>query len=133
MFGLGAPEFMFVMLFGLLSHVIPFALFVTLAVLAIRWLLRQERTAKNPEVQRVRGTLAEVLRAHREQARMTQELVAQELGVSRQAVGKWETGRSEPSTSNLVRLAHLYGIDAAELLREVDVTPPAKPGAPDPR
>lgn len=49
---------------------------------------------------------------------MTQELVAQKLGVSRQAVGKWESDKSEPSTTNLMAIAELLGTDAAELLRE---------------
>jgi transcriptional regulator with XRE-family HTH domain len=50
---------------------------------------------------------------------MTQEYVAEALGVSRQAVSKWETGAAEPSTSNLLALAKLYGVDAGELLRGV--------------
>lgn len=49
---------------------------------------------------------------------MTQEFVAETVGVSRQAVSKWESGTSEPSTSNL--LAKLFGISAEELLREVE-------------
>ena len=40
------------------------------------------------------------------------------LGVSRQAVSKWESGASDPSTSNLLALARLYGVSAEELLRE---------------
>ena len=40
---------------------------------------------------------------------MTQELVAQHMGVSRQAVSKWESGATEPSTTNLMELARLYG------------------------
>ena len=51
---------------------------------------------------------------------MTQEFVAEHLGVSRQAVSKWENGTSDPSTSNLLSLAKLYGIDAADLLRQVN-------------
>ncbi|MFR5093285.1 MAG: helix-turn-helix transcriptional regulator [Adlercreutzia equolifaciens] len=39
---------------------------------------------------------------------MTQEFVAHELGVSRQAVSKWEKGTSDPSTHNLIALAELY-------------------------
>ena len=50
---------------------------------------------------------------------MTQEYVAAALAVSRQAVSKWETGAAEPSTSNLLALAKLYGVDAGELLRGV--------------
>lgn len=38
------------------------------------------------------------------------------VGVSRQAVSKWENGVSDPSTSNLIALAKLYGLSAEELL-----------------
>lgn len=103
----------------LLIQLIPFALVIVLVVLAIRWFIRQEREAKRPELKAERASLGEVIRAHREACGMTQELVAQKLGVSRQAVGKWESGKSEPSTTNLMAIAELLGTDAAELLREV--------------
>lgn len=103
----------------LLIQLIPFALGIVLVVLAIRWFIRQEREAKRPELKAERASLGEVIRAHREACGMTQELVAQKLGVSRQAVGKWESGKSEPSTTNLMAIAELLGTDAAELLREV--------------
>ena len=48
---------------------------------------------------------------------MTQEFVAEQLGVSRQAVSKWENGTSDPSTSNLLALAKLFGVSASELLK----------------
>lgn len=64
-------------------------------------------------------SLGEVLKEHRTKCQMTQEFVAEALGVSRQAVSKWENGTSDPSTSNLLALAKLYGISAEELLREV--------------
>lgn len=64
----------------------------------------------------VRRSLGEVLREHRLRCKMTQEFVAETLGVSRQAVSKWENGTSDPSTSNLMALAKLYGISAEELL-----------------
>ena len=63
--------------------------------------------------------LGEALKAHRTRCKMTQEFVAEHLGVSRQAVSKWENGTSDPSTSNLLALAKLYGISAEELLKEV--------------
>ena len=44
--------------------------------------------------------------------------MAEALGVSRQAVSKWETGTADPSTSNLLALAKLFGVPAEELLRE---------------
>ena len=34
------------------------------------------------------------------------------------AVSKWESGASDPSTSNLLALAKLYGVSAEDLLRE---------------
>ena len=103
----------------LLIQLIPFALVIVLVVLAIRWFIRQEREAKRPELKAERASLGEVIRARREACGMTQELVAQKLGVSRQAVGKWESDKSEPSTTNLMAIAELLGTDAAELLREV--------------
>ena len=65
------------------------------------------------------SNLAEKLREHRVRCKMTQEFVAESLGVSRQAVSKWESGASDPSTSNLLALAKLYGVSAEELLRNV--------------
>ena len=46
--------------------------------------------------------------------------MAESIGVSRQAVSKWEKGTSEPNTSNLMALAKLYGIPAEDLLRGVE-------------
>ncbi|MDD6033663.1 MAG: helix-turn-helix transcriptional regulator, partial [Oscillospiraceae bacterium] len=37
---------------------------------------------------------------------------------SRQAVSKWESGASDPNTTNLMALAKLYGVSAEELLKE---------------
>ena len=51
---------------------------------------------------------------------MTQEFVAERLGVSRQAVSKWENGTSDPSTSNLLALAKLYSVSPEDLLNEVE-------------
>lgn len=71
------------------------------------------------ETAAVRRSLGEALKEHRTRCMMTQEFVAEHLGVSRQAVSKWENGTSDPSTSNLLALAKLYGISAEELLKEV--------------
>ena len=116
--GMGPAELVLVLPIFLLE-VLPGVLLLVLIVLAIRWFLRQEKADKDPEAVAARCSLGEVLRAHRERCKMTQELVAEKLGVSRQAVSKWEQGKSEPSTTNLVKLARLYGVDPADLLREV--------------
>ena len=63
-------------------------------------------------------TLGEVLKQHRMDCKITQEFVAESIGVSRQAVSKWESGTSAPSTTNLMALAKLFGVAAEELLKE---------------
>lgn len=62
--------------------------------------------------------LGEVLKQHRVTCKMTQEFVAETIGVSRQAVSKWESGKSDPSTTNLLALAKLFGVEAEELLKD---------------
>jgi len=47
---------------------------------------------------------------------LSQEALAEELGISRQAVSKWERAESSPDTSNLITLAKLYGVSLDELL-----------------
>ena len=47
----------------------------------------------------------------------SQESLANELGLSRQAVSKWERAESSPDTENLIALAKLYGVSLDELLR----------------
>lgn len=71
------------------------------------------------EKREMRASLGEVLREERTRCKMTQEFVAESLGVSRQAISKWENGNAEPSTSNLLALAKLYGVGAEALLARV--------------
>ncbi|WP_367925403.1 helix-turn-helix transcriptional regulator [uncultured Ruthenibacterium sp.] len=52
----------------------------------------------------------------REKAGLSQEKLAQQLGVSRQAVSKWETGQSTPDVDKLVALSKLYGVSVDGLL-----------------
>ncbi|MBM6681985.1 helix-turn-helix domain-containing protein [Pseudoflavonifractor capillosus] len=60
--------------------------------------------------------LCERLSQMRKAHSFTQMELAEALGVSRQAVSKWEVGSSVLSTDNLIRLSQLYGITLAELL-----------------
>ena len=96
------------------------ALFVYLLILAIRALrvyLRSKEVRREETV--LRQSLGEVLRALRVENKMTQEFVAQTVGVSRQAVSKWESGASDPSTANLIALAKLYRTTVEEILRQI--------------
>ena len=52
----------------------------------------------------------------RKAAGLSQEALAAQLGVSRQAVSKWERSESSPDTDNLIALAALYGVSLDELL-----------------
>ena len=101
-------------------NILLLGVFVALIVLVFRTLIKY---TKSKEVRKekaiIRVSLGEVLKKNRTSCKMTQEFVAETLGVSRQAVSKWENGTSDPSTSNLIALAKLFGISAEELLKEV--------------
>lgn len=68
----------------------------------------------------MKKTLGETIKEYRINCKMTQEFVAENLGVSRQAVSKWENGTSDPSTSNLLALAKLYGVSPKEILDRIN-------------
>ena len=109
-----------VWLFMVLLALARIVVFIVIAVLLIRALLKYLGDKKaTPEQQVIRKSLGEVLKDHRQRCQMTQEFVAESLGVSRQAVSKWESGASDPSTSNLLALARLFGISPEELLKSV--------------
>ena len=119
-------NFLSLALFIILSGILGLALlgvFIYLIILLIKALRRYLRSSEiRTEKEEVRKTLGETLKEYREKCNMTQEFVAEALGVSRQAVSKWETGSSDPSTANLLALAKLYGVSAEDLLKNVTVT-----------
>ncbi|MDR0818470.1 MAG: helix-turn-helix domain-containing protein [Oscillospiraceae bacterium] len=65
----------------------------------------------------------------RKQGGYSQEDLAEKLGVSRQAISKWERAESSPDTDNLIRLAKLYGVSLDNLLSMNDELPPPEPTA----
>lgn len=56
------------------------------------------------------------LKELRKENKVTQSALAEELGVTQQAVGKWETGRSSPDPDTLLRLAEYFGVSTDSLL-----------------
>ncbi len=60
--------------------------------------------------------IANRLLALRREHGYSQEELAYKLGVSRQAVSKWERAESSPDTDNLLALARLYGVSLDALL-----------------
>ena len=59
----------------------------------------------------------------------SQDALAEKLGLSRQAISKWERGESSPDTDNLIALAELYHMTLDQLLGAVsaDAAPAFSP------
>lgn len=105
---------------GAAVYLALFGLLIWFLILAIRALLKYLRTKEvREEKSAVTKSLGETLKVHRVRCKMTQEFVAESIGVSRQAVSKWELGTSDPSTSNLFALAKLFDVSVEDLLKDV--------------
>lgn len=57
------------------------------------------------------------IKHYRKQAGLSQEKMAEKIGVSRQAITKWENGTGTPDISNLMAIANLFQISIDELLQ----------------
>ena len=68
----------------------------------------------------------EVIRKYRKEKNMTQEEMANRLGVSAPAVNKWERGVSMPDISLLAPIARLLGVSLEELLSYNESLTPAE-------
>lgn len=107
------PTFLFIILINLVKWGSLIFLFILLVKALRKYLKSGDVRRENAAVCR---SLGEALKEHRIRCKMTQEFVAERLGVSRQAVSKWENGTSDPSTANLLALAKLFGVSPEELL-----------------
>ena len=61
------------------------------------------------------------LRRLREQRGLTKEEAAAELGVSRQSVSQWESGKTFPSVKKQIVLSRLYEVPMEQLYPEGEV------------
>lgn len=59
------------------------------------------------------------LKLYRKKSGFTQEQIAEKLGVSRQAVAKWERGETLPDIENVIALADLYEVSVDGLVRNL--------------
>ena len=59
------------------------------------------------------------LKLYRKKCGFTQEQIAEMLGVSRQAVAKWERGETLPDIENVIALADLYEVSVDSLVRNL--------------
>ena len=65
---------------------------------------------------------------YRKKMGFSQEDLAEKIGVSRQAVSKWERAEASPDTDNLIELSKVYGVTPDEMLRgETEEAQPADP------
>lgn len=71
--------------------------------------------------------LHEKIAWYRRRAKLSQEELAARVGVSRQAVSKWELGESTPEVSKLLALARAFGVTTDQLLSEEDPSPAPEP------
>ena len=53
---------------------------------------------------------------------MSQDELAEKLGVSRQSISLWETGQTQPTIDNIIALAKIFNISADTLLGNADGT-----------
>ena len=61
-------------------------------------------------------SLGENIKTKRNELKLSQEYVAEQLGVSRQAVSKWETDQSQPKAKNLTELATVFHVGLSGLV-----------------
>ncbi len=111
--------FFIVSVFNLIFHI---AIGILLLVLIVNIIKALKKYINSQEVRKekdiAKKSIGEILKKYRMENKMTQEFVAETLGVSRQAVSKWENGTSDPSTSNLIAIAKLFKISAEDLLSQ---------------
>ncbi len=74
-------------------------------------------------------TLSEKIQTCRKRAGLSQEQLAERLGISRQAVSKWETGEATPELGKLAALCSVLNVSADWLLNDADSGPPQEEGA----
>lgn len=70
-------------------------------------------------------TLADRIQQLRKQRGISQEELADQVGVSRQAVSKWESGQSLPDLDKIILLSDYFEVTTDYLLKGVQPTPPA--------
>lgn len=68
-------------------------------------------------------TFGEKLQDLRKKAGMSQDILAERIEVSRQAVSKWERDEAMPETDKLLRIAKLFGVTTDYLLENETPTP----------
>ena len=60
--------------------------------------------------------LSDNIRSYRKKNNLSQDELAEKIGVSRQSVSFWETGQTQPTLDNIISLSKIFNISSDELL-----------------
>ena len=74
--------------------------------------------------------LADKIVKLRRQNNLSQEELAEQLGISRQSVSKWENGTSIPDLDKIIRLSNIFGVSTDYLLKDAPEEAAPKAAAP---
>ena len=64
--------------------------------------------------------LSDNIRNYRKENNLSQDELAEKLGVSRQSISLWENGQTQPTIDNIIALAKIFNITADELLESYE-------------
>lgn len=68
--------------------------------------------------------LSEKLYELRKKGGLSQEQLAEQLGVSRQAISKWESGKANPESDTLISISKFFNVTLDYLMKEDDYSGP---------
>lgn len=66
--------------------------------------------------------LSDNIRNYRKINNMSQDELAEKLGVSRQSISLWETGQTQPTIDNIIALSKIFNVTSDEILKSDDST-----------
>ncbi len=98
---------------------------IACATEALSGIIRSTKNRKEPINMNIE--IADRLIKMRKAHGFSQEELAEKLGISRQAVSKWERAESSPDTDNLIMLSRLYGVSLDTLLATEEEIPRPEP------
>ena len=78
-------------------------------------------------------TFGEKLFSLRKSQKLSQEELSEKLGVTRQAVSRWENGETMPDSPNLLEICNLFGVSADYLLRDDIAAQKTEPDKTEPK
>ena len=84
---------------------------------------------ENVQMEVMNMDISERLQELRKKEGYSQEQVAEMLGLSRQAISKWESGQGKPEIDNIIKLTEIYNVSADDILlgtEKVSVPVPEK-------